>query len=214
MFDGPASLFSCPAGIWGEGGYGDGSTHYAWLSSIALLPWLPGFPPQAFPTTVSSLTSPWSVCLPSTAALPWDWSTILKLQLPATALSREHVSLSRVSMAIARTVWFSFHLGCHRSAVSLSALNVSPLTQTVALIWGSDPLLQFPHPPKTGPVLLTLLFPPSSFILPSFAWFYTFSSDGQVLLSALSCCWCIPDVSMERDVLHVHLLPRHLVLLF
>ena len=32
-------------------------------------------------------------------------------------------------MAVARTVWFSFHLGCHRSAVLLSALNVSPLTQ-------------------------------------------------------------------------------------
>ena len=44
-----------------------------------------------------------------------------------------------VHMAAARTVWFSFHLGCHRSAVSLSALNVSPLTQTVALMWGSDP---------------------------------------------------------------------------
>ena len=57
VFDGPASLFSCPAGIWGEGGYGDGSTHYAQLSRYALLPWLPGFPLQAFPTTVSSLTS-------------------------------------------------------------------------------------------------------------------------------------------------------------
>ena len=43
----------CPAvdpGLWRERGYGDGSTPYAWLSRIALLPWLPGFPPQAFPT--------------------------------------------------------------------------------------------------------------------------------------------------------------------
>ena len=39
------------------------------LSSIALLPWLPGFPPQAFPTTISSLTSPQSVSPQSTAAL-------------------------------------------------------------------------------------------------------------------------------------------------
>ena len=38
----------------------------------------------------------------------------------------------------------SFHLGCHRSAVSLSALNVSPLTQTVAPLWGSDPCFSSP----------------------------------------------------------------------
>ena len=55
--------------MWGERGYGDGSNPYEWLSRIALLPWLPGFPPQAFPTTISSLTSPQSVSLQSTAAL-------------------------------------------------------------------------------------------------------------------------------------------------
>ena len=50
-------------------------------------------------------------------------------------------------------------------------------------------LLQFPCQLKVGPVLLTLLFPPSSsFILPSFAWFYIFFSTGQVLVSAVS--WC------------------------
>ena len=54
---------------WGERGYGGGSTPCAWLSSIALLPCLPGFAPQAFPTTISSLTSPWSISLQSTAAL-------------------------------------------------------------------------------------------------------------------------------------------------
>ena len=40
--------------------------------------------------------------------------------------------------------WFSFHLGCHRSAISLSALNVSPLTQTTALMWGWDPCFSSP----------------------------------------------------------------------
>ena len=63
---------------------------------------------------------------------PWDCSTIPKLQLPATEPSRRPVSLSGVCIAAARTAWFSFHLSCHRSAVSLSALNVSPLTQTIA----------------------------------------------------------------------------------
>ena len=37
-----------------------------------------------------------------------------------------------------------FHLGCHRSTVSLSALNVSPLTQTITLMWGLDPCFSSP----------------------------------------------------------------------
>ena len=81
---------------------------------------------------------------------PLDCSTIPKLQLPAAAPSREPMFLSRVCMAAARTVWFSFHLGCHRSAVSLSTLNVSPLTQTIAQMWGSDP--RFSSPTRWGHV--------------------------------------------------------------
>ena len=77
-------------------------------------------------------------------ALPWACSTIPKLQLPAFAPSRVPVSLSGVCMAAARTVWFSFHLGCHRSDVSLLALNVSPLTQTIAPMWRSDSCFSFP----------------------------------------------------------------------
>ena len=75
---------------------------------------------------------------------PWDFSTIPKLQLPAAAPSREPMFLSGVCMAAARTIWFSFHLGCHRSAVSLSALKVSSLTQTIALMWGLDPCFSSP----------------------------------------------------------------------
>ena len=41
----------------------------------------------------------------------------------------------------------------------------------------------------------TPVFPPSSFILPSFAWFYVFFSTGQVLLSTLSCCGACTSVS-------------------
>ena len=47
-------------------------------------------------------------------------------------------------------------------------------------------LLQFPHPVRAGPVLLTLIFPPRSFVLLSFAWFHVFFSTHQVLLSTLS----------------------------
>ena len=119
--------------------------------------------------------------------LPWDCSTIPTLQLLAAAPSRGPASLSGVCMAVARTVWFSFHLGCHRSAVSLSALNVSPLTQTIALP-------QFPHLPRAGPALLIFWVSP----LVPFVWFYTFFSTGQVLLSSLS--WCSACTSVSKGV--------------
>ena len=92
------------------------------------------FPPQSHPShpLEPSLRSQQQ---PS----PWDCSTTPKLQLPSTAPSRRPAFLPGVFMAAARTVWFSFHLACHRSAVSLSALNVSPLTQTIVRMWGSDP---------------------------------------------------------------------------
>ena len=138
------------------------------------------FPPQSPPSP-----PPNSPLHSQQQPLPWDCSTIPKLQLPPLPLSGDLHFCLGVCMAVARTVQFSFHLGCHRSAVSLSALNVSPLTQTIA-----PPLLQFPHPPAQGRYSPsnTPVFPPCSFILLSFAWFYIFFSPGQVLLSSLR--WC------------------------
>ena len=118
------------------------------------------FPPQSPPSYPLNL----SLCSQQQPS-PWDCSTIPKFQLPATAPSR-------VCMAAARTVWFSFLLGCHRSAVSLSALNVSPLTQTIALMWASDPCFSSPTAEGRSSPTNTPVFPPSSFILSSFAWFY------------------------------------------
>ena len=97
------------------------------------------FPPQ-FPPSYPLDLSFHSQQQPS----PWDCSTIPKLQLPDTAPCRRPISLSEVCMAAARTIWCSFHFSCHRSAVSLSALNVSPLTQTIAPVWGSDPCFSSP----------------------------------------------------------------------
>ena len=56
---------------------------------------------------------------------------------------------------------------------------------------GIGPLLQFPHPQRAGPVLLTLCFPPCSFVLPSSAWFCIF-------FATLS--WCSACTSVSEGV--------------
>ena len=147
------------------------------------------FPP------VSSLTSPQSVSLQSTAALALGLLPVRKRQLLATAPSRRPAFLPSICMAVARTVWISFHSGCHRSAVSLSALNVSPLTQTVAPLLGSDPASVPPPSEGRSSPTNTPVSPRSSFILRSFAWFCVFFSTGQVLLSAPSWCSACTSVS-------------------
>ena len=109
-------------------------------------------------------------------------------------------------MAVARTVWFSFHLGCHRSAVSLSASSDSDSCPNV----GIGPLFWFFHLPRAGPVLPTLLFFPP---VPSSYWVlrgseYSFPlvryccllSAGvlHTLLCLMVYSWCIPR---ERYIL-------------
>ena len=128
---------------------------------------------------------------------PGDCSTIPKLQLPATAPSKGPVSLTGIHM-----------YGCGKDCLILIAFMLPQISCfTFSLKYfssdsnncpdvGIRSLLQFPHPPRAGPVLLTL--PPSSLILPSFAWFYIFFSTGQVLLSALS--WCSACTSMSEGV--------------
>ena len=98
------------------------------------------FPPQSPPS------HPLDLCLCSQQQLsPGDGSTFPKLQLQLLRLPGDlRPCLGYVCTAAERTLWFSFHLGCHRSAVSPSALTVSPLTQTIALIRGSDPCLSSP----------------------------------------------------------------------
>ena len=129
--------------MWGDRGYGDGSTLYAWLSSITLLPRLPGFPPQEFLTKISSLTTPGSISRVNSSPHPGIVPQSLNSSSQLLPLPGDLCPCLGVHMAVARTVWFSFHLGCQRSAVSLSALNVSPLTQTIALLWGLDPCFSF-----------------------------------------------------------------------
>ena len=86
---------------------------------------------------------------------------------------------------------------------------------------GIKPLLQFPHPLRAGPVLLTLLFfplvPLSYRVLRGSIYSFPPVSTpvrSQLVFCMHFCVWrCVPDVSVERDVLHIHLLLHHLVIL-
>ena len=81
---------------------------------------------------------------PSTAAPPWDCSMIPKTPAPSCCPFQE-TSISVQDMyACSKDCLISFHLCSHRSAVSLLALNVSPLTQTIALLWGLDSCFSSP----------------------------------------------------------------------
>ena len=85
---------------------------------------------------------------------------------------------------------------------------------------GNAPLLQFPHPLRAGPVLLTLLLflpiPSSYWVLRGSVYSFLWSSTpvhSQLVFCMHFRVWkCIPDVSIERDILHVHLHLHHLVL--
>ena len=66
-------------------------------------------------------------------------------------------------------------------------------------MWGSDPCFSSPtHQGHVQSYEHSFVFPPSSFILPSFAWLYIFFSTSQVLLSALS--WCSACTSLSEDI--------------
>ena len=215
----PLYCSAASAVMWRERSYGDGSTP---VCDSAVLPCF-----HACLAFLHRHIPPWSTPFyplnlslhSQQQPLHLDCPTIPKLQVPAAASSRTLTFLPGICMAAARTVWLSFHLGCHRSAVPLSALNVSPLTQTIAPL-GIGPLFQLPNLWMVSPVLLTLQFFPLVLHPTKFCMvlYILFNWSGppvhsQLLFCMHFCVWrCIPDVSMERDVLHVHLFSHHLVL--
>ena len=133
-----------------------------------MLPWLPSFPSQAFPTTVSSLTSPQSVSPQSTAEL-----TLGFLYNPSTP-APSHGTFQGTSIP----VWNMY--SCGKECLSLTPFrlpHISPFTLSLKCFSsdsdncpdvGIRPLLQFSHPLKAGPVLLTLLFFPQFLHPPKF----------------------------------------------
>ena len=79
-------------------------------------------------------------------------------------------------------------------------LDPALCSQQQLLPWteGLDPCLSFPTCWGQASPSNTLVFHPSSFVLPSFAWFYIFFSTGQILLMALS--WCSACTSRSEGV--------------
>ena len=196
-------------------------TPYTWLISITLLPWLPSFPPQAFPTTVSSLPSPPSVSPQSTAALAlWSLHTP---QIPAPSRFTFQGTLIPVRGRYGCLKDCLILIPCRLPQISCFTLSLKCFSSDSDSCWvGIGPLFQFPHPPRAGPVLLTLLFFPLVPCSTKFCavLYILFLWSGTPVRSQLVFCmhFCvqtrIPDVSVERDVLHVYLLLRHLVLYF
>ena len=88
---------------------------------------------------------------------PCYCSTVPKLQLQAAVLSRGPMSLSKVCMAAARTViLIPFRLPQISSLILILKCFSSNSDSCPDV--GIGPLLQFPHPQRIGPVLITLLF--------------------------------------------------------
>ena len=155
---------------------------------------MPGFPPQTFPTTISSLTSPRFVSLQSTAALALG--LLYNPQTPAPGCC--------TFQGTSVLVWDMY--GCGKDCLIIILLRLPQISCfTLRLEYfssdsenypdvGIGPLLRSPLLPRAGPALLTLLF----FVLLSFVWFDIFFSTGQVLLSPLS--WCSACTSVSEGV--------------
>ena len=217
-------VVTADASICGERGYGNYSIPYMWLSDIALLPWMPGFPPHMYPSTVFSLAPPSPSLHIQQQPSHWSCSKIPKLQLPATVSFRGHVSLSGVCTVAAKTVWFSFHLGFHTSDVSLSALTAYSTIQTITPMWDGTPFSvpspnegrssptntpASPTPPPPAPVLsFYWVFHGSICSFPPARYSCLLSADVLITLLCLKVyAWCT-----WGNVLHIHLLPHYLAL--
>ena len=189
----PLYCSAAVTGVRGERGCGDGSTHYAGLSSIALPPRLPSFPPQAIPITISSLTFLQSISPHSTTAL-----TLGLLHTPHTPVLGCYAFQGTLI-----PVWGMY--GCNKDYMILILFRpqISCFTLSLKCFSDSDncpdvgigPLLQFPHSPRAGPIFLTLLFLPlvpscsqdlcgSIYSFPLVRYSYLLSSD---VLHALLC---------------------------
>ena len=188
----PLYCLAASVGVHGERSYCDGSNPYAWLSSIALLPRLPDLPSQAFPTTISSLMSTRLVSQQSVSSSPllgMAPQSLCSGSLLLQLLGDLHPYIYDCGKD--SLICITFRLSLH-SQLQMFLLWLRQLPQC-----GDQTPASVPPPtdgrscPTNTPVL-----PPSSFILPSFSWFYIFFSSGQVLLATLNCCFASTSVSL------------------
>ena len=141
----------------GERGCGDGSTPYAWLSSVALLPWL-----SSTSISIHSLLPPNpSICL----------STVNSSPCPEIAPQSLNSSSEPLGLPGDQHSWPGY-VGCSKDCLILIPLRLPQISCFTLSpkcfssdsdsfpIVGIGPLLQFPHPLRAGPILLTLLFFP------------------------------------------------------
>ena len=104
LMDQPLYCSAADARMWGERGYGTGSTLYDDPEVSPCFHGCPAFLHRHFPSQSPS-SPPLNPSLHSQQQpSPWDCSTIPKLQLPAAVHSRGPSSLPGVCMAAARTV--------------------------------------------------------------------------------------------------------------
>ena len=155
--------------LWGDRGCCDGSTPYAWLSSITLLPWLPGFLHRHFPLQYPP-SHPLDLSLHSLQqASPWE--LLHNLWTPASS----HCTFQGIYVPVPGMY------GCSKDCLILIPFRLPQINCfTLSLkFFSSDsdscprmrirPLLQFPHPLRASSVLLTLLSttPPLQFLHPT-----------------------------------------------
>ena len=166
-------------GMWGERGYGDGSTPYA---DSAVSPCFHGclaflhrhFPPQSPPSQPLNLF----LCSPQQPS-PWDCSTIPKPQPSYFTFQGTSVPVQGM-------------YGCGKDCLILVSFRmplISCFTLSLKCFFSDSDWTPASVPsPAEGRSSRTNtpVFPGSPFVLPSFVWFYIFFSTGQVLLSSVS----------------------------
>ena len=116
------------------------------------------FPPQAIPITISSLKSPHDIICSQQQTLPWDCSTIphsssyplCLLYDPCPCL--EYVNEARITCVILITLRLS-QISFTLSQIFLLCPKQLPQCQ-------GRTHTSVPNPPRAGPILLVLHFPP------------------------------------------------------
>ena len=163
----PLYCSAADAGMCGERGYSDGSIPCVWLSSTASLPWLRGFPPPAFPTMISSLTYPQSVCPQSTAVLVLGLLYNPLIPAPSRCPFQETSVPAQGAYGCGKDCLILIPFRLPQISLFTLSLKFFSSDSGNCLDVGVRPLLQFPNPPRVSPGLLTLLFFP---LVPSSYW--------------------------------------------